>query len=217
MIGFFEILALLVIISVFIFWIRRNIMNIKRFISNELKGWPKNDANYILYIEIILMSLFLNMNATDLYLQSSSYSDIYHSYGSFPVSQYIAPLYSSFSDSTVLFIERASWWFHILGILFFLNYLYYSKHLHILLAFPNTYFSNLESPGKIDNLKSVYNEVKAMLDPNIDPYAVNSDNQPIEKFGASDVFDLNRFQLLNSYTCTAVSYTHLTLPTKRIV
>ena len=202
MIGFFEILALLVMISVFIFWVRRNMMNIKRFISNELKGWPKNDANYILYVEIILMSLFLNMNATDLYLQSSSYSDIYHSYGSFPVSQYIAPLYSGLSDSTVLYIERASWWLHILGILFFLNYLYYSKHLHILLAFPNTYFSNLESPGKLDNLNSVYNEVKLMLDPNIDSYAVDTGNQPIEKFGASDVFDLNKFQLLSSYTCT---------------
>ena len=116
---FFEILALLVMISVFIFWFRRNMMNIKRFISNELKGWPKNDANYILYIEIILMSLFLNMNAADLYLQSSSYSDIYHSYGYFPVSQYITPLYSSFSDSTVLYIERVSWWLHILVILFF--------------------------------------------------------------------------------------------------
>ena len=202
LIGFFEILALLVIISVLVFWLRRNVMNIRRLISNELKGWPKNDANYILYIEIILMFLFLNMNATDLHLQSSSYSQTYHSYGYFPVSQYIAPLYTNFSDFTVFCIERASWWFHIFGILFFLNYLYYSKHLHILLAFPNTYFSNLESLGKVDNLKSVYNEVKAMLDPNVDPYATPTENQPIEKFGASDVFDLNRFQLLNSYTCT---------------
>ncbi len=202
LIGFFEILALLVIISVLVFWLRRNVMNIRRLISNELKGWPKNDANYILYIEIILMFLFLNMNATDLHLQSSSYSQTYHSYGYFPVSQYIAPLYTNFSDFTVFCIERASWWFHIFGILFFLNYLYYSKHLHILLAFPNTYFSNLESLGKVDNLKSVYNEVKAMLDPNVDPYTTPTENQPIEKFGASDVFDLNRFQLLNSYTCT---------------
>ena len=202
LIGFFEILALLVIISVLVFWLRRNVMNIRRLISSELKGWPKNDANYILYIEIILMFLFLNMNATDFHLQSSSYSQTYHSYGYFPVSQYIAPLYTNFSDFTVFCIERASWWFHIFGILFFLNYLYYSKHLHILLAFPNTYFSNLESLGKVDNLKSVYNEVKAMLDPNVDPYATPTENQPIEKFGASDVFDLNRFQLLNSYTCT---------------
>ena len=200
--AFFEILALLVIISVVVFWIRRNILKIKRFISNDLKGWPKTDANYILYIELILMFLFLNMNATDLYLQSSSYSDYYQSYGYFPVSQFLFPIYSSFSDLTVLYVERISWWSHIIGILFFLNYLYYSKHLHILLAFPNTYFSNLDSIGKMDNLSSVYNEVKTMLDPNNDPYAVSNSNLQIEKFGASDVFDLNWFQLLNAYTCT---------------
>ena len=200
--AFFEILALLVIISVVVFWIRRNILKIKRFISNDLKGWPKTDANYILYIELILMFLFLNMNATDLYLQSSSYSDYYQSYGYFPVSQFLFPIYSSFSDLTVLYVERISWWSHIIGILFFLNYLYYSKHLHILLAFPNTYFSNLDSIGKMDNLSSVYNEVKTMLDPNNDPYAVSNSNLPIEKFGAADVFDLNWFQLLNAYTCT---------------
>ena len=200
--AFFEILALLVIISVVVFWVRRNILKIKRFISNDLKGWPKTDANYILYIEIILMLLFLNMNATDLYLQSSSYSDYYQSYGYFPVSQFLFPIYSSFSDLTVLYVERISWWSHIIGILFFLNYLYYSKHLHILLAFPNTYFSNLDSIGKMDNLSSVYNEVKTMLDPNNDPYAVSNSNLQIEKFGASDVFDLNWFQLLNAYTCT---------------
>ena len=200
--AFFEILAFFVIISVVVFWIRRNILKIKRFISNDLKGWPKTDANYILYIEIVLMLLFLNMNATDLYLQSSSYSDYYQSYGYFPVSQFLFPIYSSFSDLTVLYVERISWWSHIIGILFFLNYLYYSKHLHILLAFPNTYFSNLESIGKMDNLSSVYNEVKTMLDPNNDPYAVSNSNLPIEKFGASDVFDLNWFQLLNAYTCT---------------
>ena len=200
--AFFEILALLVIISVVVFWVRRNILKIKRFISNDLKGWPKTDANYILYIEVVLMLLFLNMNATDLYLQSSSYSDYYQSYGYFPVSQFLFPIYSSFSDLTVLYVERISWWSHIIGILFFLNYLYYSKHLHILLAFPNTYFSNLDSIGKMDNLSSVYNEVKTMLDPNNDPYAVSNSNLQIEKFGASDVFDLNWFQLLNAYTCT---------------
>ena len=91
---------------------------------------------------------------------------------------------------------------HILGILFFLNYLYYSKHLHILLAFPNTYFSKIKSGGGFDNLDSVYKEVKAMLDPAVDPYSTNNTNQQIEKFGANDVFDLNWFQLLNAYTCT---------------
>ena len=202
LIGFFEILAFLVIISVLIFWIRRNILNIRRFISNDLKGWPKTDANYILYIELVLMFLFLNMNATDFYLQSSSFSEYYKSYGYFPVSQYLAPIYSNFSDMSVMYVERTSWWLHIIGILFFLNYLYYSKHLHILLAFPNTYFSNLNNIGKFDNLSSVFSEVKAMLDPNNDPFSTNNNKTEIEKFGASDVFDLNWFQLLNAYTCT---------------
>ena len=202
LIGFFEILAFLVIISVLIFWIRRNILNIRRFISNDLKGWPKTDANYILYIELVLMFLFLNMNATDFYLQSSSFSEYYKSYGYFPVSQYLAPIYSNYSDISVMYVERSSWWLHIIGILFFLNYLYYSKHLHILLAFPNTYFSNLNNIGKFDNLSSVFSEVKAMLDPNNEPFSTNNNKTEIEKFGASDVFDLNWFQLLNAYTCT---------------
>ena len=202
LIGFFEILAFLVIISVLIFWIRRNILSIRRFISNDLKGWPKTDANYILYIELVLMFLFLNMNATDFYLQSSSFSEYYKSYGYFPISQYLAPIYSNFTDISVMYVERTSWWLHIIGILFFLNYLYYSKHLHILLAFPNTYFSNLNKIGKFDNLSSVFNEVKAMLDPNHDPFSTNNNQTEIEKFGASDIFDLNWFQLLNAYTCT---------------
>ena len=148
------------------------------------------------------MFLFLNMNATDFYLQSSSFSEYYKSYGYFPISQYLAPIYSNFSDISVMYFERTSWWLHIIGILFFLNYLYYSKHLHILLAFPNTYFSNLNKIGKFDNLSSVFSEVKAMLDPNHDPFSTNNNQTEIEKFGASDVFDLNWFQLLNAYTCT---------------
>ena len=201
LIAFFELLAFAVIISVVIFWIRRNFLKIKRFISNDLKGWPKNDANYILYIEVVLMFLFLNMNATDQVLQNANYS-YYGDYGSFPISSFILPLYDNFEVTSVVIIERASWWLHILGILFFLNYLYYSKHLHILLAFPNTYFSKIKSGGGFDNLDSVYKEVKAMLDPAVDPYSTNNTNQQIEKFGANDVFDLNWFQLLNAYTCT---------------
>ena len=198
LIAFFEILALLVIISVILFWIRRNIIKIERFIKNDLKGWPKLDANMILYIEIILMFLFLNMNATDQILQNENFNN-YFEYGSFPVSSYMTFLYSDLSLETVFYIERASWWLHIIGILFFLNYLYYSKHLHIILAFPNVYFSNLESKGKLSNMKSVLNEVKLML--NIDPEH-NSANSEIERLGAKDVFDLNQFQLLSAYTCT---------------
>ena len=201
LIAFFELLAFAVIISVAVFWIRRNFLKIKRFLSNDLKGWPKNDANYILYIEVVLMFLFLNMNATDQVLQNANYS-YYGDYGSFPISSFILPLYDNFEVASVVIIERASWWLHILGILFFLNYLYYSKHLHILLAFPNTYFSKIKSGGGFDNLDSVYKEVKAMLDPAVDPYSTNNTNQQIEKFGANDVFDLNWFQLLNAYTCT---------------
>ena len=201
LIAFFELLAFAVIISVAVFWIRRNFLKIKRFLSNDLKGWPKNDANYILYIEVVLMFLFLNMNATDQFLQNANYS-YYGDYGSFPISSFLLPLYDNFEVASVVIIERASWWLHILGILFFLNYLYYSKHLHILLAFPNTYFSKIKSGGGFDNLDSVYKEVKAMLDPAVDPYSTNNTNQQIEKFGANDVFDLNWFQLLNAYTCT---------------
>ena len=201
LIAFFELLAFAVIISVAVFLIRRNFLKIKRFLSNDLKGWPKNDANYILYIEVVLMFLFLNMNATDQVLQNANYS-YYGDYGSFPISSFILPLYDNFEVTSVVIIERASWWLHILGILFFLNYLYYSKHLHILLAFPNTYFSKIKSGGGFDNLDSVYKEVKAMLDPAVDPYSTNNTNQQIEKFGANDVFDLNWFQLLNAYTCT---------------
>lgn len=202
LIGFFEIFAFLVIISVVLFWTRRNVIKIKRFLSNEMKGWPKSDANIILYIEIILMSLFLTMNGSDLWLQINSSDPNYISAGSFPISQHIMPLFDNFSIDSVIIIERASWWLHITGILLFLNYLYYSKHLHILLAFPNTYFANLEPKGKFLNLESVTAEVKMMLDPNADQFTAAPSDQEIAKFGASDVFDLSWIQLLNSYTCT---------------
>ncbi len=201
LIAFFELLAIAVIVCVILFWIRRNLLKIRRFISNDLKGWPKNDANYILYIEVVLMFLFLNMNATDQVLQNAGYS-YYGDYGTYPISLYLVPVYENLELSSIFIIERVSWWLHILGILFFLNYLYYSKHLHILLAFPNTYFSNINSGGGLDNLDSVYKEVKAMLDPKVDQYSTNNTNQQFQKFGADDVFDLNWFQLLNSYTCT---------------
>jgi heterodisulfide reductase subunit C len=201
LIGFFELFALLVIISVIIFWIRRNIINIKRFFSAEMKGWPKNDGNIILYVEIVLMGLFLTMNGADLWIQQNAPDLNYINAGWFPVSQFLIPLFDGFSSNVVLIIERTAWWLHITGILCFLNYLYYSKHLHILLAFPNTYFANLSPKGKFSNLKSVTNEVKMMLDPTSDPFAASSEGE-IAKFGASDVFDLNKVQLLNAYTCT---------------
>ena len=202
LIGSFEIFAFLVLISVIIFLVRRNVLNIRRFLNPEMKGWPKNDANIILYAEILLMSLFLTMNAADYWLQLNYDNSTYINVGYFPISQFLVPLFDNFEISSVVFVERTAWWLHIIGIFIFLNYLYYSKHLHILLAFPNTYFSNLNSLGKLSNLKSVTNEVKMMMDPNSDSFAQNSSNTDIDKFGASDVFDLNKIQLLNSYTCT---------------
>ena len=205
LIASFEILAFLVLVAVIVFYFRRNIINLKRFIHSDLKGWPKSDANYILYFEMVLMSLFLVMNAADFHLQylPGGFGH-YNQVGSFPISQFIAPIFNGMSASVVLLIERGAWWLHIIGILIFLNYLYFSKHLHILLAFPNTYFANLKPQGQFDNLESVTKEVKLMMDPNADPYAAApiDENVVPAKFGASDVQDLNWVQLLNAYTCT---------------
>ena len=202
LIGSFEILAFLVLITVIIFWIRRNVTKLGRFASSDLDGKPRNDANYILYFEVVLMSLFLLMNAADFHLQNLGIGH-YNQAGSFPISQFIAPMFNGMSEGLVVIIERAAWWLHIAGILVFLNYLYFSKHLHILLAFPNTYFADLNAKGKLNNLESVTNEVKLMMDPSADPFAApaNPDAVPA-KFGASDVQDLNWVQLLNTYSCT---------------
>ena len=168
-----------------------------------MKGWPKNDANLILYFEMVLMVLFLTMNAADQQLQALG-TPHYIDAGSFPVSQFIAPLLSGLSEGALIAIERSAWWLHILGILIFLNYLYFSKHLHIILAFPNVYFGKVVPKGKFKNLDSVTNEVKMMMDPNVDPFAAPVENaaEAPAKFGASDVMDLSRIQLLNAYTCT---------------
>ncbi|CAM4296633.1 (Fe-S)-binding protein [Gillisia limnaea] len=208
LIGSFEILAFLVFVGVIIFWIRRNVTNIYRFIGNDLKGWPKNDANYILYFEMVLMILFLLMNATDYQLQLNNaigYVKEAGIAGSFPVSQYLLPLFEGISTASLIIVERTAWWLHVIGILIFLNYLYYSKHLHILLAFPNVFLSKLSPKGEFDNLQSVTNEVKLMMDPDANPYETpveDGETDVPEKFGASDVMDLNQVQLLNSYTCT---------------
>jgi len=201
LIATFEVFAALVIVAVVLFWTRRNWVRIKRFWKPEMKGWPKRDADYILYIEVVLMLLFLTMNASDYWLQQQGIS-YYVQAGSFPVSELMVPLFDGLSTSTVVAIERTAWWLHILGILFFLNYLYYSKHLHILLAFPNTYYANLDPKGKLENTASVTQEVKLMLDPSADPYAAPQIDQQPAKFGVSDVIDLNRVQLLNAYSCT---------------
>jgi heterodisulfide reductase subunit C len=206
LIASFEILAVLVLVAVVVFWIRRNVIKLKRFINKDLSGFSKNDANYILYFEVVLMTLFLLMNATDLHLQNvpGGFSHFIKA-GSYPISQFIAPLFNGMSNELVMVLFEAAWWLHIIGILIFMNYLYFSKHLHILLAFPNTYFADLNPQGQFNNLEAVTNEVKMMMDPNADPFAAApppAEGEVPAKFGASDVQDLNWVQLLNAYTCT---------------
>ena len=189
LIGLFEIFAVLVLIAVIIFWTRRNIIKIKRFFENKMVGWPKLDADLILYFEIILMSLFLLMNATDVEFQMMNNGNI--------VSGLIFPFFEGFSDQTLYYLERSFWWLHIIGILIFLNYLYYSKHLHIILAFPNTFYGSISNSGKLNNMKTVTNEVNIMMGKAVEPET----NEDI-KFGVSDVTDLSWLQILNAYSCT---------------
>ncbi|MEZ8003786.1 MAG: (Fe-S)-binding protein [Patiriisocius sp.] len=202
LIGTFEILALLVLVSVVLFWMRRNVLKIKRFLSPEMKGWPKQDGNIILYFEVVLMGLFLIMNSSDYALQQMGAAH-YIQAGSYPVSSLFAGVFDAMSQSSLIIIERTAWWLHITGILIFLNYLYFSKHLHILLAFPNVYFGAVTPKGQFKNNQAVTAEVKMMMDPSADPFAAPApDAPPPAKFGASDVMDLSQVQLLNAYTCT---------------
>ena len=203
LIATFEIFALLVILAVSVFWLRRNAMKIRRFWKPEMKGWPKKDADYILYIELVLMFLFLTMNASDYWLQQHPEGQSYYTQaGSFPVSIWITPFFDGMSYATVVFIERTAWWLHILGILAFLNYLYYSKHLHILLAFPNTFYANLNPLGRFSHSDAVANEVELMMDPSGDLYTSTPVENEQQSFGAADVNDLNWVQLMNAYSCT---------------
>ena len=189
LIGSFEVFAVLVLIAVIVFWARRNIVRIKRFSEIKMMGWPKLDADLILYFEIVLMSLFLLMNTTDVEFQNMNNGNI--------ISGFIYPFFSGYSTETLHIFERSFWWLHIIGILIFLNYLYYSKHLHIILAFPNTYYASTSDLGKLNNMTSVTNEVNIMLGKSRD-----SDINDYTSFGASDVMDLSWLQLLNAYSCT---------------
>ena len=193
-----EVLALLVVIAVVVFFIRRNFYGVKRLTMKELFGWPKKDANWILIIEFALMVAFFTMNGADYYAEADRFA------GNFPISKHIFPFFQNFSVETLHIVEKSAWWFHFVGILFFMNYLYYSKHLHIILAFPNTWFSNLEKKGEFNNLASVTKEIKLMMDPNADPYAAPAEGETEvpSKFGAEDVFDLNQHQLMSAYSCT---------------
>lgn len=197
LINFFEILAVGVIAVCVVFLVRRNVIKLKRFISKDLNGWPRSDANYILITEIILMTLFLSMNSADRALQLMG-SEHYHDTGNFIFSGIMAPLFNNISQSNLIIVERSFWWLHIIGIIAFLNYLPYSKHLHIMLAFPNAYYARLNVPGKINNMQNVQNEVKYMMQPELAPVG----DAPAQKFGAKDIFDLSWKNLLDAYSCT---------------
>ncbi len=199
LINAFEVLALLVTLACAVFLIRRNIIKLKRFVSNDLEGWPRSDANYILITEIVLMCLFLTMNAADALLQAKGVTHYAEANtGSFIVSQQLQPLLSSLDSTALIVIERICWWLHITGIFAFLNYLPYSKHLHILLAFPNAYYARLEPVGKMENMPFVQNEVLYAMQPELAP----TDTPPPQKFGAKDVTDLSWKNLLDAYSCT---------------
>ncbi|WKW46817.1 4Fe-4S dicluster domain-containing protein [Myroides sp. JBRI-B21084] len=206
MISLIEILSLAALFATLVFLSRRNLLKLPRLNMHDLLGWPKKDANLILMMEIILVLCIFTMNGTDEVLFNMGKSH-FAGQGSFnfSVSQYLGPaVFGSLSEGALHVLERIGWWGHFIMVLCFLNYLYYSKHLHILLAFPNTYFANLKPLGAFDNLESVTNEVKLMMDPNADPFAAPApdENAVPAKFGAQDVQDLNWVQLLNAYSCT---------------
>jgi heterodisulfide reductase subunit C len=185
LINSFEILAALVLLACVVFLLRRNLIRIKRFVQQDLNGWPKTDANLILVIEIILMGCFLTMNAAD-------------AEANYILSAYLKPIFSNTSPNTLTIIEHSAWWIHIIGIYAFMNYLPYSKHLHIVLAFPNAYYAPLESKGKMHNMVSIQNEVLYAMQPELAPTSAAAP----EKFGAKDVMDLSWKNLMDAYSCT---------------
>ncbi len=197
LINVFEVLAVGVLAVCVVFLLRRNVLKLKRFISKDLNGWPRSDANYILITEIVLMTLFITMNAADRALQIQG-STHYHNTGNFIFSGMLASLFSGISQGSLIILERSCWWLHILGILAFLNYLPYSKHLHIMLAFPNAFYARLQPQGHIHNMPNVQNEVKYMMQPELAP----AGEAAPQKFGAKDVFDLSWKNLLDAYSCT---------------
>jgi len=205
MISLIEILSLTALVATIAFLARRNLLKLPRFTMKEMLGWPTKDANLILIMEVVLVACIFTMNGTDEVLYSLGKSH-YEGIGSFnfSISQHLGPaLFGGLSEGTLVVLERVGWWGHFFMVMLFLNYLYFSKHLHILLAFPNTYFADLNPKGELDNLESVTNEVKLMMDPTADPFAAPANPEEVPaKFGASDVQDLNWVQLLNAYSCT---------------
>ncbi len=195
-ISIIEFFVILVLISCVLFLVRRNILNINRFKSIEIKGWPKLDANLILIFEIVLMVAILFMNASDLILQDFQYRN-YYSTGEFYFSSKLKFIFSDLSANQVFLIERFCWWIHIVGILMFAVYITYSKHLHIFLAFPNIYFSKESPKSEMENMPSITNEIKNMMGEN-----VSSNITPPKRFGAKDITDLSWKNLLDAYSCS---------------
>ena len=201
-----EVLSVLAFISTLYFLARRNLLQVPRFKMSEMTGWPKLDGNIILYLEIVLLVCVFTMNGADeaLFLQGKSHVAGSGSFG-FLISSFTAPYFFNYFDvETLMVLERVGWWGHILVVFGFLNYLPYSKHFHIIMAFPNTYFSNLNNKGAFNNLSSVKEEVLKMFDPNFDPYATPSQGEALvpDRFGAKDVEDLTWKSLMDAYTCT---------------
>ncbi len=202
LIGFFEFLAVGVLVACTIFLIRRTIVKTDRLQPSrhhEMKGWPAMDGKIILLLEIVLMAAILTMNAADSVLQGFG-NPHYPQTGDFAFSQFLKPLFANWSESALVVYERAAWWFHILGIFAFAIYVTYSKHLHIALAFPNTYFSKLTPKGEMANMPEITREVKIML--GIENPADGGNNEVPERFGAKDVPDLNWKNLMDAYSCT---------------
>ncbi len=198
MISFIEVLSVLAFIGTVAFLARRNMLKLPRLTMRELAGWPTQDANLILVFELILISFIFTMNGADEVLQSYAGNS-----NGFAMSSWLGPiLFEGKSTHTLHVLEQIGWWGHIIMVYTFMNYLPYSKHLHIFMAFPNTYFSKLEPKGQFTNMQSVTNEVKLMLDPNADPYAAPATDAAPSRFGAKDVNDLTWKNLMDAYSCT---------------
>lgn len=198
MISFIEVLSVLAFIGTIAFLARRNLLKLPRLNMKELAGWPTQDANLILIMEIVLISFIFTMNGADEVLQSYAGNS-----NGFAISSWLGPiLFDGKSTHTLHILEQIGWWGHIIMVFGFMNYLPYSKHLHIFMAFPNTYYSKLEPKGQFTNMQSVTNEVKLMLDPNADPYAAAPTDAAPARFGAKDVTDLSWKNLMDAYSCT---------------
>jgi len=200
-IGFIEVLSLLTFFATIIFLARRNLLKLPRFKQPEMKGWPSLDGNLILIFEIVLLIGIFTMNGTDVVLQELDPAH-YKDTGTLAVSSWLGPaLFGGMSEGTLVVMERLGWWLHFSMVLVFLNYLPYSKHLHILLAFPNTYYARLKPRGEMDNMPAITKEIKSMMDPNAAVEDMDMEEE-LPEFGSNDVFNLSWKNIMDAYSCT---------------